>query len=309
MNNVNFTVVIPLYNKEKHILRTIESINKQKYPAAEIVIVNDGSTDNSAKIVQAAKFDNVKLVHQKNQGVSAARNNGVKVASNPYIAFLDADDQWLPLFLEEVAHLIHKFPQAEFFGTRYQIIEEGNKFCDAKINLPPLNPDGVLLDDYFEIASTGDLPFTMSSMVIYKPLFEKIGGFPLNEPIGEDQELFCQVALLSKIAYSPNIHSLYHKDAINQASKINVPSDECGFSRRISAAAAVQKNKSKAKSMLRYSAAHLCHLAKLNIIKGKYKQARALLADQRCSLKPKHLVYLFGLSFLLELKSRFIYSR
>jgi glycosyltransferase involved in cell wall biosynthesis len=302
MKNIRFTVVIPLFNKADHILRTLESVAAQKYPADEIIIIDDGSTDEGPNIVKNAKIKNVKLIHQTNQGVSAARNNGVKLAQNDYIAFLDADDQWLPLFLDEVARLIVKFPKAQFFGTRYQIVESENNFLDAKIMLDNINPKGVILDNYFNIASKGDLPFTMSSMVIELALFNEIGGFPLNEPIGEDQDLFCRVALNASIAYSPNIHSLYHKDVQNQASKNNIPEIECAFSIRITEEAKKQVKSQNSKYMLKYSAAHLCHLAKLNISKGLFSQARTLLSDSRCRLKPKHLVGLYCLSWLMQVK-------
>ena len=142
----------------------------------------------------------------------------------------------------------------------------------------------------------------MSSMVIERSLFNDIGGFPLNEPIGEDQDLFCRVALKTLIAYSPNIHSLYHKDAENQASKNNIPAIECAFSIRITEEAKKQKKGQGANFMLKYSAAHLCHLAKLNIYKGLYSQARLLLSDSRCRLKPKHLIGLYCLSWLMQVK-------
>jgi len=300
MNNINFTVVIPLFNKAEHILRTLNSVAWQKYPAAEIIIIDDGSTDEGPAIVEQANIKNVTLVRQANQGVSAARNNGVALASHDYIAFLDADDQWLPLFLDEVARLITKFPESKFFGTRYQIVESENNYCDAKIKLDNINPEGVILEDYFDIASQGDLPFTMSSMVIERSLFTSIGGFPLNEPIGEDQDLFCRAALNTPIAYSPNIHSLYHKDAQNQASKNNIPSKECGFSIRITKEAQQNKSNPSAAHMLKYSATHLCHLAKLNIGNGHYTEARALLSDPRCKLMPKHLVGLYGYSWIKQ---------
>ncbi|MFQ3210209.1 MAG: glycosyltransferase involved in cell wall biosynthesis [Colwellia sp.] len=300
MSNLNFTVVIPLFNKAEHILRTLKSVTWQKYPAAEIIVIDDGSTDEGPAIVKSAKMKNLTLVHQKNQGVSAARNNGVALASHKYIAFLDADDQWLPLFLDEVARLIVKFPQAKFFGTRYQIVESENNYCDAKIKLGNINPEGVILENYFNIASQGNLPFTMSSMVIQRSLFEEIGGFPLDEPIGEDQDLFCRVALNADIAYSPNIHSFYHKDAQNQASKNNIPSTECGFSIRITKEARKDSKKHNTVHMLKYSAAHLCHLAKLNIGDGHFAQARTLLSDPRCKLKPKHLIGLYGLSWIKQ---------
>jgi len=300
MKHINFTVIIPLFNKAEHILRTLKSVAWQKYPAAEIIIIDDGSTDDGAMLVKNANIKNVKVVHQANQGVSAARNNGVALASHEYIAFLDADDQWLPLFLDEVSRLINKYPKAQFFGTNYQIVESKDNYVDPKVKLGDLNPEGVILKEYFNIASQGDLPFTMSSMVIKRSLFNEIGGFPLDEPIGEDQDLFCRVALNAEIAYSPNIHSFYHKDAQNQASKNNIPSTECLFSTRITKVAKNGPKDENSVHMLRYSATHLCHLAKLNIANGHFVQARKLLSDPRCKLKPKHLVGLYGLSWVKQ---------
>ena len=158
----------------------------------------------------------------------------------------------------------------------------------------------MILDDYFNVASQGDLPFTMSSMVIQRSLFDSIGGFPLDEPIGEDQDLFCRVALNAPIAYSPNIHSLYYKDVENQASKSNIPSKECGFSVRLTKEANIITEKKSATNMLKYSAAHLCHLAKLNIGNGHFTQARTLLSDPRCKLKPKHMIGLYGFSWIKQ---------
>ena len=106
MNNIKFTVIIPLFNKAEHILRTLKSVEWQKYPAAEIIVIDDGSIDDGPLIVKKANLKNERLIHKANQGVSAARNNGVALASHDYIAFLDADDLWLPLFLDEVVRLI-----------------------------------------------------------------------------------------------------------------------------------------------------------------------------------------------------------
>lgn len=303
MNKPNFTVVIPLYNKANHILRTLKSIAWQKYPAMEVIVVDDGSTDEGPSLVENSGISNLRLIKQKNQGVSAARNKGIAEARYAYIAFLDADDEWLPLFLDEIARLIVKFPQAQFFGTRYQIVESENNYCDAKIKLKSINPEGMILEDYFNIASQGDLPFMVSSTVIQHSLFESIGGFPLGEPIGEDQDLFCRIALNAVIAYSPNIHSLYHRDAQNQASKENIPEVECAFSARVTFNAINNKVNNKLRtSMLRYSAAHLCHIAKLNILSNRFTQARALLADPRCKLKPKHLLGLYIYSWIKQMQ-------
>lgn len=303
MKKPNFTVVIPLYNKAKHILRTLKSITMQKYPAMEIIVVDDGSTDEGPSLVEKANIANLSLIKQKNKGVSAARNRGIKEARYEYVAFLDADDVWLPLYLDEISGLITKFPQAEFYATRYQIVEAEERYIDAKIHPFTDDPTGVLIDDYFDISSRGDLPFTMSSITVKRNLFSIIGGFPEGEPIGEDQDLFCRAAMTTRIAYSINIHSLYHKDAQNQASKINVPEIECPFSARVTSnAIRIVENNAERKSMLRYSAAHLCHLAKLNILSHRFTQARKLLSDPRCKLKPKHLLGLYVFSWIKQVQ-------
>jgi GT2 family glycosyltransferase len=308
MNKPNFTVIIPLYNKAEHILRTLESVQWQKYPAAEIIVVDDGSSDNGPALVAAANIKNLTLVQQANGGVSSARNKGITLAKHEYIAFLDADDQWLPLYLEETANLIKKFPQAGLFGTRYQIVEENDQYVDAKIHIDDIDPQGELLHDYFGIASRGDLPFTMSSIAMKKSLLGAIGMFPIGEPLGEDQDLFCRAALHTPIAYSNNIHSLYHREAQNRACLQNVPSEECPFSIRLTKQAMQsQQRESYKKNMLRYSAAHLCHIAKLNISIGRFHQARSLLSDPRCKLKPKHLYVLYTLSWIKQLQARMSY--
>ena len=92
------SVVIPLYNKEKYIKRAIESVLNQTFQKFEIIVVNDGSTDKSAEIVQNIKDPRIRLINQKNAGVSAARNRGIQEAKYEYIAFLDADDFWEKIF-------------------------------------------------------------------------------------------------------------------------------------------------------------------------------------------------------------------
>lgn len=302
MNKPKFTVVIPLFNKAEHILRTLNSIKNQHYQPAEIIVVDDGSTDNSAEIVANAKIDNLRLIQQDNTGVSGARNKGIILAKHEYVAFLDADDQWLPLYLLETANLINKFPDAQVFGTSYQIVETGGRYVDANINIKNIDPTGFILNDFFEIASGGDLPFTMSSIAFKKSIFSAIGMFPEGEPIGEDQDVFCRAALHSAIAYSCNIHALYHRDATNRACLGNVPKSECPFSQRVTAQAKLLvHNNAQRINMLKYSAAHLCHLAKINIQIGRYHQARKLLADPRCKLKPKHRISLYAWSWLTQL--------
>ena len=113
------SVVIPLYNKERYIERAVYSVLSQTFQQFEIVIVNDGSTDGSVSVIERMNNPLIRLIHQKNGGVSAARNRGIEEARFEYIAFLDADDEWKENHLEVIAGLIRKFPECGVFGTSY----------------------------------------------------------------------------------------------------------------------------------------------------------------------------------------------
>lgn len=317
MQNPKFSVVIPLYNKANYILDAVKSILRQSVPVDEIIVVNDGSVDDGVTRLEAANFDKVRIVHQQNMGVSVARNRGLWEADNEYIAFLDADDQWLPFFIEEMQQLIAKFPQAQYFASRYQC-RDGEQYVDAKIAIEALDPQGVLLDNYFDIASKGDLPFMISSSVVKRSLIDTIGGFPPGERIGEDQDFIARAVMQGPVAYSPNIHLMYRRDSDNSATSTYVPKQECPFSQRLHQQVLRKQDEAKKpgsgnlpttlptskrqerKPVERYCAAHLCHLAKLNIAKGQFNAARTLLSDSRCNLKAKHKWGLLTLSYLKQ---------
>lgn len=289
MKNIQFSVVIPLYNKVDSVNKTLESICAQRYAAAEIIVVDDGSTDGSAEKVRALNIPNLKIIQQANQGVSAARNLGVKLANFPYIAFLDADDQWSPFFLSQMHNLILRFPQQAFFASHYQKVIGQGIYADAKLAIKNAPSTGCILDNYFAVASRGDLPFMVSSCVMTSSLFEKLGGFPVGEAMGEDQELFSRVALHSQIVFSPLVLLLYHTDTENRACDRHIPKQILPFAGRLLEKALLPTIDRKLKrDILRYCSAHVCHIARLNIRAGDYNVAKRLLKLDVCKLKPKH---------------------
>src|SRR5690606_1200231 len=111
--------VIPLYNKELSVRATIESVLNQSFQDFEIVVINDGSMDSSASVVETISDERIRLVHQKNQGVSVARNKGIDEARYNWIAFLDGDDLWKKNHLSTIATMIMKYPNDKVFCTSH----------------------------------------------------------------------------------------------------------------------------------------------------------------------------------------------
>lgn len=108
-----FSVVIPCYNSEKTISEAVDSVLKQSETDFELIIVDDGSTDGTSRIVSSMEDDRIKLVRQQNCGASAARNAGISASRGDFVAFLDHDDMWFPSFLEKAAEVLQKEPQTD----------------------------------------------------------------------------------------------------------------------------------------------------------------------------------------------------
>jgi glycosyltransferase involved in cell wall biosynthesis len=113
------SVVIPLFNKREQIARAIRSVQDQRLPPHEIIVVDDGSSDGSDQIVEAMNVPGLKLIRQKNAGPGAARNRGVEEASADLVAFLDADDYWHPAYLKESERILGLNPQASAVTSCY----------------------------------------------------------------------------------------------------------------------------------------------------------------------------------------------
>ncbi|QIZ76364.1 glycosyltransferase family 2 protein [Ferrimonas lipolytica] len=272
-------VVIPLFNKALHIADTLASVFNQTLQPTEIIVVDDGSTDDGADIVR--QYQRVTLVQQQNAGVSAARNTGVAAASSDLIAFIDADDRWLPQFLQEIVILTKGFPQAGVFTTGYQFCINKQEYRLPKIRFGGRGgQQSRLLDDYFDIGARGDLPFTMSSIAVRADVMAQLGGFPLNEPMGEDQELFCRAALFSSIAYNPKVLANYHLDASNRACLQHIPAKECPFSVRLHQLTQTLESESLCSSIDNYRAAHILHLASLHVRNKQVTIAKDLLQQK-----------------------------
>lgn len=206
------SVVIPLYNKEQHIANTIRTVLGQSFQDFEIVIVNDGSTDGSCEEVQKVEDSRIRLIHQANAGVSAARNRGIEEAAGEYIAFLDADDEWKPDYLATQHALTKKYPQCSVFAVNYEFRNAQGKVTPTIIRKLPFTGEDGVLTNYFEVASCSHPPLWTSAIAVKKTAIQSIGGFPVGIKSGEDLLTWARLACRYEIAYASTPLALFNVD-------------------------------------------------------------------------------------------------
>lgn len=204
------SVVIPLYNCKQYIVRAIQSVLSQTFLPAEIIVVNDGSSDNGERLVEEMNHPLIKLINQKNGGVSVARNTGIKEAKHKYIAFLDADDEWLPNHLETIMQLIKKYPNCHLFSTSYIIAYPNKKTVTPQFGERIFSEKDGILDNYFELSSGSFFPINMNSFAVAKEKIESINCFPVGVPSGEDIITIARLYSFCDFAYSKETTSIYH---------------------------------------------------------------------------------------------------
>ena len=210
-----FTVIIPLYNKEKYIKNAIESVLNQTFTDFEILIIDDFSSDKSAGIASKFESEKVQLIyHEKNCGLSATRNTGIKKANSNYITFLDADDLWKPTFLESIFQLIQNFPEARIFGTNYEEIW-GTVIKNPHNGSEILPVDFTGYINFFKINVMQGI-YNHGSVCFHKEVFVKIGYYNENIGFSEDLDFNIRANYNFKLAYDNSVQMSYFMQTENQ---------------------------------------------------------------------------------------------
>lgn len=230
-----FSVIMPLFNKERYVKKAIESVFTQTYRDFELIIIDDGSTDNSLDVVKEVKSQeprakSVCVISQQNAGVAAARNNGVAASKGEYVCFLDADDWWEPTYMEEMDRLIQEYPDAGLYATNYIYYKPGN----TRVWLDFMTG---YLDYAHAYLIQPAMPVWTGAACMPRKVFDEMGGFPTGIKLGEDFLLWAKTALHYKVAFcekplayynnnvpaslratrnlhAPEHHMLFHLDSI-----------------------------------------------------------------------------------------------
>ncbi|MBO5661485.1 MAG: glycosyltransferase family 2 protein [Tidjanibacter sp.] len=211
-----FSVIIPLYNKERDVEATLRSVLAQTLRPLEIVVVDDGSTDRSAEIVESLGEPLVRLIRQANAGECAARNRAMREARGDLFALVDADDCWKPEFLEEVAAMVAEWPDCGLYSTAFEVVSPTGR---VRGNCP--TERGVVENFWRE--SMSHYVTIPSATVIPRRVVEELGGFPEGMKMGGDQWMWIKIASRHRVCFSPRALCEYSMVAANRSSAIYTP--------------------------------------------------------------------------------------
>lgn len=204
------SVVIPLYNKETLISNTLSTVLIQSYQDYEVIVVDDGSTDNSVAEVEKVQDPRIRLVHQQNAGVSAARNRGIEEAKGELVAFLDADDEWESEYLKTQYRLSRQYPDCTVFACNYVFRDSAEEITPTILRRLPFSGEDGILSNYFEVACCSHPPLWTSAVVVRKTALQAIGGFPVGVKSGEDLLTWARLSMKGQIAFCKRPLAIYN---------------------------------------------------------------------------------------------------
>lgn len=232
------SVIIPAYNCAKYIAETLKSVRAQKYPYVEIIIVDDGSTDNTAGVLQPfIGINNVKYFRQANKGPSSARNKGIKEATGSIIAFLDADDQWLPDKLQHSIDFMERHNFDWICTSMIKMLPNGQKM------LKRIPDDCWVLDKETKeikqlkngIFFFSDIPVHAQTIIARRRCFENVGVFDESLIIGEDTDLwfrFEEAGLRGGYLDEPLTIYNYNEKSLTKGKKVDCLEEQAKVARK-----------------------------------------------------------------------------
>ncbi len=265
------SVVIPTFNRANYIVRAVKSVLAQTYKNYEIIVVDDGSTDDTRQLLEPYSHC-VRYIYQDNAGPAAARNNGISRAEGEWLAFLDSDDIWLSQKLEiQLSHCINLnadlcFHDLSFSNSAGEYIASWNEYVHkGQLGLPPLKT-GIMPDAYQRMMTTGHL-FLTTTFLAKRSVIHHIGYFNKDYRTSEDLELYFRLAARYRVAYISEALAVYSPGTHRVTDKERIYVD------RINAI------KNSLADRLKFEDTTLAHLAK----KGLLQETRNLAGSYRNS--------------------------
>ncbi len=207
---MKISVIIPTWNRSGYLARALESVFAQSISPHEVIVVDDGSTDDTREIIQQ-QFSNVRYLYQENRGVSSARNTGIRAAGGDWIALLDSDDCWLPNKLEHQQQLLRDNPDAKICHSDEIWIRNGKRINPMKKHA---KRGGYIFKHCLPLCA-----ISPSSAIIRRDLFDEIGLFDESLPACEDYDLWLRLCAAYPVLYADEALLIKHGGHADQLSR------------------------------------------------------------------------------------------
>lgn len=217
-----FSVVMPLYNKAAHVRAAIESVFAQTFPAHEILVIDNRSTDGGRELVAAMNDERIKLLDLSAPGPGgyAGRNIGIRAARGEWIAFLDADDLWNPDHLAVLAESIGADPGVRAAATRFDHVF-ADRVQSQRIAPELEQPQSLYLAGFLAAwLAVRECPMWTGAIAIRRDTLFEAGLFPEGRAVrGGDKDLWLRVLAKGALRYDPRVTAVFHRDSDNKVSK------------------------------------------------------------------------------------------
>ena len=290
------SVIVSFFDPLDNLQRTLSSVSHQSSSAKEVLIVNQTAV-NLDNVFPDRFHESTVFQHQYDSYLTKMRKALMNTTSD-FVIFLCAGDLWEPHFIEEVLTLAVAFPKSEFLTTGYQFLDDMDNYRDPKIAFLKNPKKPIKFENYFEIASSGDLPFQLSSFCCKKSVLKNLLNISADNWAEFEHELFIYAAERNGIAYSPRVLSFRRSGIVVDVD--NRAAGEPAFSRKLYEKAIMEINDSNLReSMIDYSAKHLLSMVQFNILSCHFAEASVLLRDKRCK---RYLIEYLKLKALLLIK-------
>lgn len=207
-----FSVIMPAYNAEGFIDTALKSVLLQKYGDFELIVVDDGSKDNTKEKILKHKDERIKYIRQENSGVSAARNRGILESRGEFVCFLDSDDEWRPDHLETLCFLIERYGDCGMFLTGYDLrLNNGKLIHKSEQTLRGISDEHFTSNNGFDVLIKNGYFFNTNSVCCRKEVFDKVGLFETGVRNGEDDDMWYRIFTYYPIAVSKKSTTVYDR--------------------------------------------------------------------------------------------------
>ncbi len=207
-----FSVIMPAYNAEKFITRSINSVLGQIHTDFELIVVDDGSTDGTRTQIEQYTDDRIRYVYQENGGVSAARNKGILESKGQYICFLDSDDEWKPDHLTVLCKLIEKYRSCGLYVTGYDIrLGNGEVIHKSQEILRSIDEEDFESDNGYDLLNRHGYFLNTNTVCCRRDVFDQLGLFVNGVKNGEDDDMWYRIFAYYSLAISKAVTTIYDR--------------------------------------------------------------------------------------------------